>query len=525
MEQSNARVAGSKEHVSKQNKTQATNIVRSKAEGLDKQPLLKIAPQAQIKLSNFVTSGQKDLISDKVLDSAKKKVGSKIPTQLKGTSQNHGPKKVANEALMTKSKGSMQNHNPQKQPMTKVVFEEVGSPMKITEHNELGDEELEELENEEEEEDDDDDEELENENEDQEENGENNGKIKKKTRGPTQCLKIHGRKLEERVEVIFDDEGEPGIVENDEDDEIWGFVQRKYIIPEEGRKAIMSRINGAWKRYKWSVKRDHYLKYSNLKDRLKHRPKTIPPTHFKILLKFWDNNIIQNLSKKNIVNRAKQRFNHRMGPKNFATIRKKLREKKGNGEEPNQAEMLGPFRMTLGSTSRILLMIFKPCRFPTLRNRMNWFGMILPRDNWLGYKLEDSIDGQLPDSISHLMAAKVADDVNNQAWTLSDDFRQHFPNIANDIQAMPISYAPEPDELVWNDSPSDDNLVKRGFLIVSCCCLCGREYETADHLFLRCPFITQYWNWLSALIGRTVDTSNFSALLGMCSRGWSPQVG
>jgi hypothetical protein len=84
------------------------------------------------------------------------------------------------------------------------------------------------------------------------------GKIKKKTRGPTQCLKIHGRKLEERVEVIFDDEGEPvgpdaevlaglssflgtiaknsafcpliytnfkGIVENDEDDEIWGFVQ------------------------------------------------------------------------------------------------------------------------------------------------------------------------------------------------------------------------------------------------------------------------------------------------------------
>ncbi|WJX62510.1 hypothetical protein P8452_47497 [Trifolium repens] len=216
MEQSNARVAGSKEHVSKQNKTQATNIVRSKAEGLDKQPLLKIAPQAQIKLSNFVTSGQKDLISDKDLDSAKKKVGSKIPTQLKGTSQNHGPKKVANEALMTKSKGSMQNHNPQKQPMTKVVIEEVESPMKITvgendnsrskqnpkkrvgdkddetmasqqnatkktkgcksmlmvdflkEHNELGDEELE---NEE----DDDDEELENENEDQEENGENNG--------------------------------------------------------------------------------------------------------------------------------------------------------------------------------------------------------------------------------------------------------------------------------------------------------------------------------------------------------------
>jgi hypothetical protein len=33
--------------------------------------------------------------------------------------------------------------------------------------------------------------------------------------------------------------------------------------------------------------------YMFLKDRLKHRPKTIPPTHFKILLKFWDNSIIQ----------------------------------------------------------------------------------------------------------------------------------------------------------------------------------------------------------------------------------------
>ncbi|WJX18948.1 hypothetical protein P8452_08695 [Trifolium repens] len=193
------------------------------------------------------------------------------------------------------------------------------------------------------------------------------------------------------------------------------------------------------------------------------------------------------------------------------------------------------------------------------------------QDNWLGYKLKDSIDGQLPDSISHLMAAKVADVVNNQAWALPDDFRQKFPNIANDIQAMPISYALEPDELVWNDSPSgeldfknayfcglpalqtpgwakiiwrlfippsrslvmwrimhnviatDDNMVKRGFPIVSCCSRYGREYETADHLFLPCPFITRYWNWLSALIGRTVDTSN-SSLLGMCSRGWSPQA-
>jgi len=35
------------------------------------------------------------------------------------------------------------------------------------------------------------------------------GTIKKKTRGPTQCLKIHGRKIQDRQEVILDDIGEP----------------------------------------------------------------------------------------------------------------------------------------------------------------------------------------------------------------------------------------------------------------------------------------------------------------------------
>jgi ribonuclease HI len=193
-------------------------------------------------------------------------------------------------------------------------------------------------------------------------------------------------------------------------------------------------------------------------------------------------------------------------------------------------------------------------------------------DNWLGYKLQDSIDGPIPDSILHLMTSKVADVVHNQAWTLPEVFRQNYPMIAADIQSTPLSCNAEPDDLVWIDSTSgeltfkdaylcglptpmaagwakiiwrlfipparslvtwrimhnviatDDNLVKRGFPMVSCCSLCGRNYETAEHLFLRCPYTTQYWNWFSILIGKAIDVSNFNALLGMCSRGWSPQV-
>ncbi|GAU46339.1 hypothetical protein TSUD_401980 [Trifolium subterraneum] len=165
----------------------------------------------------------------------------------------------------------------------------------LKEHNELDDEELEKWENE-----DDDEDELEN--EDQEE--ENNGTIKNKTRGPTQCLKIHGRQFEEREEIILDDDGEP-------------------VGPTEKVLTGLSNFPGT------IAKSSAFcpLIYTNFKGIVKNDEKD----------EIWG--YVQNLRKKNIVNRAKQRFNHRMGPKNFATIRKKLREKKGNGEDATQAEM------------------------------------------------------------------------------------------------------------------------------------------------------------------------------------------
>jgi ribonuclease HI len=186
--------------------------------------------------------------------------------------------------------------------------------------------------------------------------------------------------------------------------------------------------------------------------------------------------------------------------------------------------------------------------------------------------LRDSIAGQLPASTAHLLVAKVADVVTNQNWTLPVDFCQAFPLITTDIQATPLPCTSERDELIWADSASghltftnayfcglpplqksswskiiwrlfipparslvawrimqdvlatDDNLLKRGFLIVSCCSLCGRAYETTDHLFLRCPFITRYWNWLATVIGQNINVTSFPALLGTCNRGWSPQL-
>ncbi|XP_058741008.1 uncharacterized protein LOC131613345 [Vicia villosa] len=197
------------------------------------------------------------------------------------------------------------------------------------------------------------------------------GASKKGTRGPTKCLKIHARKSADREEVVLDDDGEPigpndrtvtdlscflGTVARNSDlcplvytnfkalkkvnkDRIWEFVTDKFIIPEYGSRAVFSRINDAWRRFKKDLKKSCFLKYTTMSERLKHRPQTVPEVHFKQLISYWKNNKIQKISKINAVNRAKQKYMHRMGPTNFARIRAKLRAKKEDGKEVSQAEM------------------------------------------------------------------------------------------------------------------------------------------------------------------------------------------
>ncbi|OIV97025.1 hypothetical protein TanjilG_19572 [Lupinus angustifolius] len=197
------------------------------------------------------------------------------------------------------------------------------------------------------------------------------GTRKKRTRGPTQCLKIHLRSMEEREEVILDNDGEPigpndktvsdlslflgtiarnagfcpliytnfkALLKNHKED-MWEYVNHKFNIDKNGQKAVFSRINDAWRQYKSKIKKNHFLKYSTMEERLKHRPQTIPEAHFRILMSYWSNDIVQDIAKKNVINKAKQKYLHYTGPVNFARIRAKLRAMKNNSEEVNQAEM------------------------------------------------------------------------------------------------------------------------------------------------------------------------------------------
>ena len=46
-----------------------------------------------------------------------------------------------------------------------------------------------------------------------------------------------------------------------------------------------------------------------------------------------------------------------------------------------------------------------------------------------------------------------------------------------------------------------DNLRKRGFILQNWCCLCQRNGESVDHLFLHCSMATDMWSMVFGLFG------------------------
>ncbi|KAJ1379862.1 putative transposase, Ptta/En/Spm, plant [Sesbania bispinosa] len=74
-------------------------------------------------------------------------------------------------------------------------------------------------------------------------------------------------------------------------------LKKKYIILEKGRKAVYAIINDAWRRYKCLIKKNHFSKYKNLRERQKNRPDIIPEAHFRELMNYWRLEVVQRASK------------------------------------------------------------------------------------------------------------------------------------------------------------------------------------------------------------------------------------
>ena len=75
--------------------------------------------------------------------------------------------------------------------------------------------------------------------------------------------------------------------------------------------------------------------------------------------------------------------------------------------------------------------------------------------------------------------------------------------------------------LAHHKLPTNNQLRKRGCILVSVCCFC---YRAAEHIMFHCSVASQLWNWFSNSISQPLDLSSWDNLLHCSQQVWSPQV-
>ncbi|XP_060209187.1 uncharacterized protein LOC132636365 isoform X2 [Lycium barbarum] len=174
----------------------------------------------------------------------------------------------------------------------------------------------------------------------------------KRKRGKTKMLNVHGR--HEHKLIVLNEHGEP--VGPSEDDvtelssflgtlarnttlcpldiydwrkvntkkDLWNYTKEKYDIPDIAKKWTLGRIQNAWRRRKRDLKKIHFEPYANDEIRMEKRPDDVPASQFKELLKYWNSEKAQKMSKINVENRKKLKNPHTVGKKSFAIVRNEL---------------------------------------------------------------------------------------------------------------------------------------------------------------------------------------------------------
>jgi hypothetical protein len=174
-------------------------------------------------------------------------------------------------------------------------------------------------------------------------------------------------------------------------------------------------------------------------------------------------------------------------------------------------------------------------------------------DNWLGETLAEALN--LPLALHKNLKNKVCDVIVDHHWQIPTIIHELAPWIVNEIYdvTLPLTITddvlvwknskdgtlsakdaychlfPHPDKLHWasiiwqnfippsstfvfwrfihNKVPTDYNLRARGCTIVSICSLCGKAYETSNHLFLSCQFAQGVWKYVACMLDCSIDLS------------------
>ncbi|KAL6574731.1 hypothetical protein OROMI_012016 [Orobanche minor] len=109
---------------------------------------------------------------------------------------------------------------------------------------------------------------------------------------------------------------------------LWEYVKDKYTIPEDAKKWVLKALNDQFRSYKSRIKRDYYYPFPTDEERLKNKPGEVSLSDWKVLLKYWADEKVQDKARKNAAARQRIIESHTTGPRSFAQVAHKLRLQK-----------------------------------------------------------------------------------------------------------------------------------------------------------------------------------------------------
>nr|XP_016440143.1 PREDICTED: uncharacterized protein LOC107765940 isoform X3 [Nicotiana tabacum] len=114
----------------------------------------------------------------------------------------------------------------------------------------------------------------------------------------------------------------------DTKEDIWEYTKNKHDIPDSAKRYTFETVRDSWRKHKCKLKDYHFDPYESGESRMQHVPEDVPVCQFKELLRYWNSEKLQKMSKTNIENRKKLKNPHTAGKRSFALVRSKLEKDK-----------------------------------------------------------------------------------------------------------------------------------------------------------------------------------------------------
>ncbi|XP_075074817.1 uncharacterized protein LOC142162369 [Nicotiana tabacum] len=195
--------------------------------------------------------------------------------------------------------------------------------------------------------------------------------VKRKTRGPTRCVKIINLQEGQKLPVEFAEDhqaiGENASkliwflgqtvrsriccplkvngwkeIEQDKIDHMWEIVLFNFDVSEGRKSAILGKMSDLYRDYRYKLKKKYFDSKANYLLRLRNKPKLVAADEWKYLVNLWSDADFQKKSTQNKTNRSKRSLPPYIGTESYARLRYEMEQK--NGKAPSRVEVFMEFR-------------------------------------------------------------------------------------------------------------------------------------------------------------------------------------